>query len=426
MKPAKKWRKLDNAAKIFPPTSSGQDPKVFRFVCELIESVEPDTLQRAAARTLQEFPFFRYTLRHGVFWYYLEDTDIPATVAEEEEPPCQPLYTGATSPLFRILYYRSRIILEVYHVLTDGTGALQFLRTLVTHYLHIAHEDALQGADLSLGFDTSAYQRMGDSFDKYYTGKHARRQSDPPAYRLKGERLANCGMRVTIGEVPVDQLLAIAREHDTTVTMLLAACLLCAIGEEMKLRDRKKRVVATIPVNLRNYFPSDTARNFFSLVNIGISFEEMPCDLWAVTKAFSASMKARLTREYLEERLNALAALEHHPVLRLLPLALKDPIMRVAGRIADSAATVSLSNVGKVPMPEALHPYIHKFDVFITTGDMQMCSCSFGNILSLGFTSSFASSDIEQRFFRTLTAMGIPVVISSNDTDYDREEVEDA
>ena len=36
----KQWSRLDNAAKIFPPTSSKWGTKVFRFVCELIEPVD--------------------------------------------------------------------------------------------------------------------------------------------------------------------------------------------------------------------------------------------------------------------------------------------------------------------------------------------------------------------------------------------------
>lgn len=42
-----KWSRLDNAAKIFPSTSSKQDPKVFRFACELCEPVDPEVLRRA-------------------------------------------------------------------------------------------------------------------------------------------------------------------------------------------------------------------------------------------------------------------------------------------------------------------------------------------------------------------------------------------
>lgn len=416
MKPASEWRRLDNAAKIFPPTSTARDPKVFRFVCELNEAIQPDALARAAEQTLSEFPFFRYTLRHGVFWYYLEDSGrqmLP--VLEEQGTPCEALYLDAASPLYRISYWGQRINLEVYHVLTDGAGALEFLRALTCHYLQETHTDALRDADLSLGFDASAWQRARDSFDKYYTGKTGgRAPRDPKAYRIKSARLPHYGLRVVLGEMPVDVILKEARARGTTVTVLLGACLLCAVAEEMAVRDRKKPVVVTVPVNLRNFFASDTARNFFSVVNLGVDFSCVPCELPAVIEALTSTMRERLTREYLQNRLNRLASLEHNPFVRILPLALKDPIMHQAGRMADAAATVSLSNVGKVTMPEALAPYIRKFDIFIATGDLQICSCSYGNILSVGLTSSFQATDIERHFFRMLAALGLPITIATN------------
>lgn len=50
------WTRLDNAAKIFPPTSTARDSKVFRFACELNEPVEPAALQRALDQTLVPVP----------------------------------------------------------------------------------------------------------------------------------------------------------------------------------------------------------------------------------------------------------------------------------------------------------------------------------------------------------------------------------
>ena len=41
----KKWYKLDNAAKIFPPNATRKDPKVFRFSCELYEDIDKKILQ---------------------------------------------------------------------------------------------------------------------------------------------------------------------------------------------------------------------------------------------------------------------------------------------------------------------------------------------------------------------------------------------
>lgn len=415
MKSAKKWRKLDNAAKIFPPTSSGQDPKVFRFVCELFDEVDDTVLLEATNQTLMEFPFFKYTLRNGVFWYYLEDSDTKIEVNEEDKSPCQPLYTSSTSLLFRVLYFRNRMILEVYHALTDGTGALQFLRTLVCRYLQIKHSDILAGQELPLGFNASSFQRMGDSFDKYYTKKRTAGTKKPRAYKISGEHLPNVDMRVVIGETPVDKLLAVSRERGTTITALLASCLLCAVGEEMKVRDRGKDVVAVIPINLRNYFPSETARNFFSTIHIGVNFNKIPLNIDAVANEFTQKINNKLTLEYLQQRLNSLAYLEKNPILRVLPLALKNPCMKIAGRIVDSKSTVSVSNVGKIDMPEQCKQFIRKFDVFITTSDLQICTCSYDNIMSIGLTSNFVSTDIERRFFRHLTSMGLDVIISATE-----------
>lgn len=69
---ASDWNRLDNAAKIFPPTSNKQDTKVFRFACQLNERVEQEILQQATEKTLETFPIFRSVLKHGLFWYYLE------------------------------------------------------------------------------------------------------------------------------------------------------------------------------------------------------------------------------------------------------------------------------------------------------------------------------------------------------------------
>ena len=43
----RRWFKLDNVAKIFPPSSSKRDPKVFRFTCVLKDDINKDILQEA-------------------------------------------------------------------------------------------------------------------------------------------------------------------------------------------------------------------------------------------------------------------------------------------------------------------------------------------------------------------------------------------
>ena len=115
---ASDWNRLDNAAKIFPPTSNKQDTKVFRFACQLNERVEQEILQQATEKTLETFPIFRSVLKHGLFWYYLEKTDLVPVVEPEYRPACGPLYDPASrNLLFEVTCWRNRINLEVYHSL---------------------------------------------------------------------------------------------------------------------------------------------------------------------------------------------------------------------------------------------------------------------------------------------------------------------
>ena len=124
------WNKLDNAAKIFPAAQSKKDTQVFRFSCELYKTVNKDLLQKATEDTLEEFDIFKSILRRGLFWYYLEESDIKPIVREEYKIPCSLIYQRNNHKLlFEVTYYRNRINLEVFHVLTDGTGAMNFHQT---------------------------------------------------------------------------------------------------------------------------------------------------------------------------------------------------------------------------------------------------------------------------------------------------------
>ena len=111
-----KWRKLDNAALAFPPSTDKNDTRVFRMYCELTEEISPRILQDALDRTMEKYPLFQVVLRKGLFWFYLERRDIRAVAKEEKKPPCSRLYIpDKKSLLFEVSYYENRINFEVYH-----------------------------------------------------------------------------------------------------------------------------------------------------------------------------------------------------------------------------------------------------------------------------------------------------------------------
>ena len=78
-----RWRKLDNAAQAFPAATGKKDTRVFRFYCQLKEDIQADLLQKALEQTMEHYPVFSMVLRKGLFWFYLEQRDLPAKVEEE-------------------------------------------------------------------------------------------------------------------------------------------------------------------------------------------------------------------------------------------------------------------------------------------------------------------------------------------------------
>lgn len=410
-----KWSRLENAAKIFPSTTSREDTKVFRFTCELTEMVQEAPLQAALEETLEFFPFYRYSLRRGLFWYFYEESREKPVVREEHLPPCSKLYhPDRHGLLFSVTYYRCRINLEVYHSLTDGTGALAFLRMLTIHYIKQVHGEGVLSHE-ALRNAVPVPERMSDSFARYYTGKKKyEKQKVKRAYRISGIRLPDHQIRVIEGTASASQILQKSHEYGTTASIFLCSVLLRAIHAQMPKRAEKYPVNLSVPVNLRNYFPSESARNFFSVITVGYDFGKNPDDFASVIAAVKEGFAKELTDEKVKGRLNDLCALEHNLLTRMVPLFLKDISLNIANRVSAREITMAFSNIGRVDMPAEMAPYLRQFGVFVSTKRMQVCLCSYGDRLTMGFSAPFVDTSVQRYFFRQLTEMGIDVELTAN------------
>ncbi|WP_010256380.1 hypothetical protein [Treponema primitia] len=411
-----KWHRLDNAAKIFPPSTTKDDTKVFRFCCELHEDVDAETLQRALNTSLEQFPFYRFIIRRGFFWYYFEKSDIQPQVREEYKPPCAPLYdVNRANLLFELNFYRKRINLELYHALSDGMGALQFLKTIVYYYLLEKYRGIIDNNIRLEDNNASNEQRSGDAFDKYYSKeKSVKIPKLPHAYRIKGERLPESRLGIIEGHISAAALLQKTHEYHATMGEFLSALLICSIHDGMKVRDENRPVSLTIPVDLRRYFATPTARNFFSVINVSHNFAVQGKNFEDVLAQVRLSFKAQLGPEKIYERLNQLSSLEHALPIKVVPLAVKVPVLKNAAWKAEKEDSAAFSNIGKITMPAEMTPHIRSFCMTTCTKRHQVCITSFEDNLVISFSSPFISSDVQRAFFRTLSSFGLDIEIVSN------------
>ena len=416
------WRKLDNAALAFPLVTGKNDTRVFRFYCELKEAVRPEILQDALDQTMEKYPLFQAVLRKGLFWFYLERRDIRPVAREETKPPCSRLYIpDKKSLLFEVTYYQNRINFEVYHALTDGTGAMNFLLELVQNYLILAVPEAGLPR-ISTEEKITAGDQEEDSFSQYYTSDSPKtKKKKPSAVRLKGEKLAHNEMQILEVAVPVKEILERARFYGASVTAFLSAVFICAIHEEIPRSRQKKPVALMVPVNLRNYFPSQSMGNFFGWIEVGCTFSENTT-FQEVLDHVKKQFETELVKEKIAEHMNGYVKLEKNPVIRAVPLEVKRYFLMAGAELGSRSITSVYSNIGVIRLPEKYQDYIERFGFFASTDSMQLCSCSYGDELLLGFTSKIPDDSIQRNFLKILKREGISFQEEQNDFPGCREE----
>ena len=403
----KRWFKLDNAAKIFPPISNKKDPKVFRFTCILKENINKDILQEATDEALEYFPNFSSILKQGFFWHYLETTNKKPIVKEEKKEICSPLYRkNKKKLLFRVNYYQNRINLEVYHAISDGTGALEFLKNIVNIYLNKKYN-----LNNEIDYDASLEEKSADSFNKYYKSSNTKNEVDERAYQIKGDKFDDFRFKVFTGTMSTKSVLALAHQYNTTLTGLIVGIYIWAIRENMNLKDKNKPIYIDIPVNLRKYFKSQTARNFFSVLKLKYKGSD---DLESIIKEVDTYLKEELKQTNLFKRMNKYATIEHNFLVRLVPLFIKNIILRFASCLSNKDLTTSVTNLGVIKLPDEIKDFVDSFEVYVSTDKMQMAICSYLDKLNISFTSVFISTDIIKDFYRKLVSYGIDITIISN------------
>lgn len=410
MDPADKLkRKLDNAAIAFPAAAGPRDSRVFRVYCKLNQQVQPCVLQKALDQAILKYPLFQCRLKRGMFWFYFEETDARPVVKTETEASCNELYhRGWDNLLFKVTYNQDKINLEMFHALTDGTGACSFLSEIVKTYLRLLYGISEEDAEVP---DTREEQEE-DSFSRFYFGGRQEKQirKSSRAYQLKGRKLPQEDMKIMECMISVRQLLAHSRAHRVSVTAYMTAVLLLAFSRGMTEKQKKKPVVLMIPVNLRNYYPSKSMANFFGWMEIEYQFHkkaDFEDILLHVKKRFSDELR----RDQVALRMNRYVKMEKNPLLRFIPLEIKNHFIKIGTRLGSRNVSAVLSNLTVMKMPQYCEPYIDRFGAWSSTDKFQMCACSYRDKFCFGVTSKLEDTSVQTHILEFFRAEGMDITV---------------
>lgn len=419
-----RWHRLDNTANLFPVITSRRYANVYRLSITLHEAVNPELLQKALNNVIEWFPTFQVRLRRGLFWHYLETNTAQPQIAEEDDFPC-----GYIDPqhnrqfLFRVTYYDARINLEVYHVLTDGTGGLRFLQAIVCQYLMLAYPASFTNEQKQTRWFVQHANNTEDSYATNYTPTKKSNFRMGRGYKLKGERNSFDALGVIHAHIELSGLKQVCKAKGVTVGQYLTACIAWGIyTQQLKGHPARYPVNIFLPVNLRPIFNSNTSLNFFSNIYISLPFNSESITFEDVLQETRAQFEEKVNRQAMLEKISYTVGSGYSKPIRVVPLPIKNIALRLIFETSASSSSLSFTNVGIVKMPPEFAPYVTGVYTLLSPAPREpfkVAALSYGSTLTLSFTSTLRSTDLQRDILRTMTKDGLQITIETNGVDYE-------
>lgn len=418
-----RWERLDNTAHLFPVIAGESMTNVYRISVTLTEEIQPELLQEALDMLLPRFDGFNLRMKQGVFWYYLEENGRPAPrVCEENTYPCRFIRQNKNNHyLFRVTYYKKRINLEVFHVLADGMGGINFLRELTYQYLRLVHPELREKLGDAYHSDTSFNRE--DSFVKNYKRKAAKGYKTKKAFLIKSEKLEPGEFGVMHGYMNIPQLKNVCKGYGVSINEYLVSAYVWSVYKEcMHGMPSKLPIRVAVPVNLRTYFESITTKNFFVMVSAEFLPEKESYTFEEVMGIVCESLRSQINKENLEKLFSYNVSNEMVFFNRATPLFLKNMIMKQIYMASALANTTTITNIGNVTVAKDYEPYVEMFHAFLAMSKGQHLKgtiCSYKETLVFNFSFDLSDMSVQRCFFRKIAADGVDIKIDSNGVNYE-------
>ena len=142
-------------------------------------------------------------------------------------------------------------------------------------------------------------------------------------------------------------------------------------------------------------------------------------DFGHILEVVSAQKRLFSMPSQLEPKVAKNVELEDNFAINCIPRVLKKPIIDIINRLkGDRYCSHTLSNLGRIEIPEPLRPYVRDVDFILgrQRGNSGASACTgYGDHLVLNMSRRIADRAFEDAFLRQLDALGIGTEAEESD-----------
>lgn len=398
---------IDSSAILFLSQIAPDHTNVYRFTTEMSEPVDPEALQQAADQVYRRFP--------TIFAGFVPDSRFYNVVPAQQAPQVRkdPGLLKIMTPEelrtcgYRIFYSGCQIIIELFHSLTDGYGAIASLKALLAEYAYLRY-----------GTDSPERERLPEEpslreeevRDSYldHCGTKPKSLAHGYAYQLI-RRDASSQVRMSMQTVSTQALRDAAKRHGVSVTSMLSELMAEAIMEHQNRHSGKSRklpVRIMVPVDLRRHFPSKTLRNFVLYALATLNAEELTRPRKERFIHFQNQITAQTNKELLQAQISRNVLIQNNFLFKGMPLTWKCAMTRLSNRIfGETNSSITLTNLGQLRLSDGLQKYISAIHVYVMPRRRSPYNCgllSCGDHTYITITRFDRIDELEGLFFDLL------------------------
>lgn len=416
------WYPLDNAAKIYPAVTSWKNTNVFRITVILKDRVKIKYLFDTVYSINHRFPYFSVKLKKGFFWYYLESSDLHPSIEVDHKIFCRTFPNE--NCMFRILVNKNRISVEFSHILTDGSGAMEYLKTLLVEYFKRLKIEIPESFNYLRINEHPNDEEFEDAHNRYFKDDIPASKKRPNAFHLPFTNKKYLKMDVLNAVLSINEVKAKANACGVSINVYLTAVYMFVIQEIYEDKTtknrfrRNKKLSIEVPINLRSIYPTSTMRNFSLFVMPEIDFSLGHYSFDEILKTVYHQMQLETDEKLLNKILARNVGSERKLLIRSIPLFVKSFVLKTAYySLGSSQYSGVITNLGKISFPLEIASQIEYFSVVPPPPDKQIkVSCGvigFDDKLVLTFTNISRSRELERRFVQFLVNQNLNIKLTS-------------
>jgi len=387
--------------------SSKRNPNEIRIRIRMRDLIDPSALRYAVDSTMQRYPYFCVELQKKDGQYVFIDNTRPVVISNS----LHGVDLNAEESNYHMIafaYQDNWIILDIFHGLTDGTGAYEVIRTLLYYYCSKRYGIKLNEEGIRLVGDEITAEEWEDPIEKASNLPTPARSDLPKALNIiENAELQNDTLK-TVYSIAIDEseFVRFSMDNDGSPGTITALLLSRAVAKLFP--DVNDPIRIALCVNQRKALQKPKAHQ--SLVGGAmLEYKEKMRD-WPLERqatAYRGMVFAQTTDEAVLAGANSLRGLTQM-------LLSKDTdqerlgITAYIGKTTEQLMTATVSYVGKANYKEA-EKYIRDFRTWTgATGNYPCIEIAAVNgRFTLDFIQPFSSPIIVNAFSKELEDNGI-------------------